>query len=231
MAALWLPWTSLGAAVTWARSIPRRLMAGQRILIPLTKVRILPRELRRGARVGAGRRPRWRHHLDGVRPMTLLAPGALPAALVVRATSTCRPVPIAVGDTEHASRTRSPGSRLFLKQEVDNIFGYVKCRAVWVNGAAAIDLLDSADHKVLTGVPGSERLPADPPFAPAKKPASSPRRRRPRDCSPARKLEAEADERRRAALTVPTATVAGCWTPRESATPSTTERLDLRVDL
>jgi len=83
-------------------------------------------------------------------------------------------ITIEADEVEHAALSAEAGKSYFLKQEVDNIFGYVKCRAVWVGDAAAIGLFDAADHKVLTGVPGAERLPADPPFAPAKKASSSP---------------------------------------------------------
>ena len=77
---------------------------------------------------------------------------------------------IEADEIEHASFEAEAGKSYFLHQEVDNIFGYVKCRAVWVDEATAKDLFPQSTFEVLTGVPGNEKLPPDPPFAPASAP-------------------------------------------------------------
>ena len=81
-------------------------------------------------------------------------------------------IAIDADEVETAKLLAEPGRSYFLKQEVDNIFGYVKCRGVWVEEGAAKDLLDGTYNEVLVGVPGSETLPPNPPFAPSKKVAS-----------------------------------------------------------
>jgi hypothetical protein len=73
---------------------------------------------------------------------------------------------------EAATLLAEPGRSYFLKQEVDNIFGYVTCRAVWVEESAARELIDGTYNEVIVGVSGSETLPPNPPFAPSKKVAS-----------------------------------------------------------
>jgi hypothetical protein len=80
-------------------------------------------------------------------------------------------IAIDADETEHAHLTAKAGESYFLKEEVDNIFGYVKCRSVWVKADDARDLVASADHLVLVGVPGEEKLPGDAPFAPAHGPS------------------------------------------------------------
>ena len=77
-------------------------------------------------------------------------------------------IAIEADETEHASLDAQAGRAYVLKEEVDNIFGWVKCRAVWVRPDDAPDLLASAEHLVLVGVPGSEKLPGDRPYAPAR---------------------------------------------------------------
>jgi hypothetical protein len=76
-------------------------------------------------------------------------------------------IAIEADETEHAHLTAKAGESYFLKEEVDNIFGWVKCRSIWVKADDARDLVASADHLVLVGVPGEEKLPGDTPFAPA----------------------------------------------------------------
>lgn len=78
-------------------------------------------------------------------------------------------ITVEADEMEHARLTAQAGANYVLKEEVDNIFGYVKARAVWIRPEQAEDLFSSADHRVLVGVPGSEKLPPDVPFAPAKK--------------------------------------------------------------
>jgi hypothetical protein len=84
-------------------------------------------------------------------------------------------ITIEADETETAKLKAEAGKSYFLKQEVDNIFGYVKCRAVWLTPSDAAEHFDDSDYEVLIGVPGSERLPANPPFAPAKKASALPK--------------------------------------------------------
>jgi hypothetical protein len=74
-------------------------------------------------------------------------------------------IEIEAAEGEKAKLTAEAGKSYFLKQEVDNIFGYVKCRGVWLTEAAAKHLFNSSDCEILVGVPGSERLPPNPPYA------------------------------------------------------------------
>jgi len=62
------------------------------------------------------------------------------------------------------------GRVYWLEQQVDNIFGYVKCRPTWVNDATARELAPYAPPRVLTSVPGRDRLPPALPYAPAMAP-------------------------------------------------------------
>lgn len=78
-------------------------------------------------------------------------------------------IAIEADEVEHAQIEAVAGRSYYLKQEVDNVFGYVKCRAVWVDEAAAKELLEQSTYEVLSGVPGSDALPPNPPFAPARK--------------------------------------------------------------
>lgn len=81
-------------------------------------------------------------------------------------------IAIEADEVENAKLTAEAGKSYFLKQEVDNILGYVKCRAVWVDETEARELFAGTNYEVLVGVPGSEKLPSDPPYAPAKKVAA-----------------------------------------------------------
>ena len=76
-------------------------------------------------------------------------------------------IAIEADEIERAVLIAEPGGRYYLKQEVDNLFGYVKCRAIWVTEPVAHELFDDSPPGVLVGVPGSERLPGEVPFAPA----------------------------------------------------------------
>ncbi|MDC0672611.1 hypothetical protein [Nannocystis radixulma] len=68
---------------------------------------------------------------------------------------------------ERAEIVAEPGGRYYLEQEVYNTFGHVTCRAVWVADSVAAELVEASTYRVLVGVPGSERLPGEVPFAPA----------------------------------------------------------------
>lgn len=76
-------------------------------------------------------------------------------------------IAIEADEVERAVLIAEPGGRYYLKQEVDNLFGYVKCRAIWVTEPVAHELFDGSSPSVLVGVPSSERLPGEVPFAPA----------------------------------------------------------------
>jgi hypothetical protein len=78
-------------------------------------------------------------------------------------------ISVEADSVETAKLQAEAGKSYVLKEEVDNIFGYVKCRAVWVDPAAAEDLFQSSYYEVLTGVPGTEALPGSPPVAPARR--------------------------------------------------------------
>jgi hypothetical protein len=83
-------------------------------------------------------------------------------------------IAIEADEAEHAKLDAVAGRSYYLKQEVDNVLGYVKCRGVWVDEAEAKGLLEASTYEVLSGVPGSDTLPPNPPFAPAQKgPASA----------------------------------------------------------
>lgn len=78
---------------------------------------------------------------------------------------------IEADEIESARLVAEAGKSYFLKQEVDFLFGYVKCRAVWVIEDEARGLVRASYPGVLVGVPGSETLPTDPPYARAKRPS------------------------------------------------------------
>jgi hypothetical protein len=82
-------------------------------------------------------------------------------------------IAIEADELEKAKLTAEAGKSYFLKQEVDYILGYVKCRGVWLAESEAKDLFENSAYEVLVGVPGSESLPPNPPYAPARKLASS----------------------------------------------------------
>jgi hypothetical protein len=83
-------------------------------------------------------------------------------------------IAIEADEVENAKLQAEAGKTYYLHEEVDNILGYVKCRAVWRDAASAAELFQNSDHEVLTGVPGNEKLPENPPFAPAKKVNATP---------------------------------------------------------
>jgi len=78
-------------------------------------------------------------------------------------------IAIEADETERARLNAEAGRTYYLKQNVDNVFGWVHCRAGWINEAEAREAFESSSYEVLTGVPGEERLPPDPPVAPAKR--------------------------------------------------------------
>ncbi len=82
-------------------------------------------------------------------------------------------ISIRADEIERATLFADAGRSYYLKQEVDNLFGYVKCHAIWVEEQAARELFDESNYEVLVGVPGSEKLPSNPPFATSKRIASS----------------------------------------------------------
>jgi hypothetical protein len=77
-------------------------------------------------------------------------------------------IDIEADEVEHASIDAQGGRTYFLKEDVDNILGWVKCRAMWVTPEIGKELLGDSTYEVLVSVPGSERLPGGVPVAPAK---------------------------------------------------------------
>jgi hypothetical protein len=82
-------------------------------------------------------------------------------------------ITIEADELENAVLHAEAGHTYVLSQEVDNVFGYVKCRAVWVDAQEATPLFAQSEHAVLVGVPGSERLPGHTPVAPARAPTTT----------------------------------------------------------
>lgn len=72
-------------------------------------------------------------------------------------------------EVDVARLTAEAGKSYFLEQRVDFIFGYVKCRSVWVAEPEAARLFRASYPGALVEVPGSERLPPDRPYARAKR--------------------------------------------------------------
>jgi hypothetical protein len=60
---------------------------------------------------------------------------------------------------EQATVDVEAGNRYFLHQIVDNVFGVVRTRLSWVDESEAARLIDECGYRVLTSVPGNERLP------------------------------------------------------------------------
>lgn len=79
-------------------------------------------------------------------------------------------------EIEDAQIVAEAGGRYYLLNQVDNIFGYVRSRSVWLAEREARNRMEDLDPQVLVGVPGNERLPAEVPFAPAEKNAVPPAR-------------------------------------------------------
>jgi hypothetical protein len=77
---------------------------------------------------------------------------------------------IEADEVETASLDAAPGGRYYLLQEVENILGYVRCSAVWVDESVAREAIASTSYTVLVGVPGEERLPGPVPRAPRAQP-------------------------------------------------------------
>lgn len=78
-------------------------------------------------------------------------------------------VVVEADERETAHLVAEEGKTYFLEQQVDFVFGYVKCRAAWVAEDEARRLLRSSYPGVLVGVPGSEVLPKERPLARAKR--------------------------------------------------------------
>lgn len=78
-------------------------------------------------------------------------------------------VVVEADDEATARLVAEPGKSYFLAQEVDFVFGYVKCRTMWVTEEEAQALFRASYPGVLVGVPGAETLPPDVPYAHAKK--------------------------------------------------------------
>ncbi|GAC1352628.1 MAG: hypothetical protein NVS3B20_05710 [Polyangiales bacterium] len=72
-------------------------------------------------------------------------------------------------ETEVSNLTAIAGRHYYLHEVVDNIFGYVRSRSLWVTEREALELADDVPYRVLLAVPGAEALPRPMPFASAAK--------------------------------------------------------------
>jgi hypothetical protein len=75
-------------------------------------------------------------------------------------------------EPEMAILHAEPGRNYYLAEEVDNILGWVKCRALWLAETEAKERLDGTYYERLVAVPGTETLPPPVPMAPARVVAS-----------------------------------------------------------
>lgn len=72
---------------------------------------------------------------------------------------------------DHPGRTQvviAPGQRYWLEQDHENNLGSVISILTWLHVDHARALIDGTEYRVLTEVPGHERVPAAIPFAPAR---------------------------------------------------------------
>lgn len=60
-----------------------------------------------------------------------------------------------------------PGARYWLHQEVSHLAGQVHAHLDWLEEPAALELIDSCEHRVLVAVPGHDDEPGALPVAPA----------------------------------------------------------------
>lgn len=82
-------------------------------------------------------------------------------------------ISIDTGDeVARATLSAEAGQTYYLKEEVENLFGVVKCRPTWVTEGVARELVRESTQAVLVGVPGSEKLPSATPYAPIRRSAA-----------------------------------------------------------
>ncbi len=79
-------------------------------------------------------------------------------------------ITIETDQIDEATLVAEAGKSYYLKQDVDFVFGVVTCRPVWVDAEAAREAIEGTPYEVLSGVPGSEKLPSLPPFVRARPP-------------------------------------------------------------
>jgi hypothetical protein len=79
-------------------------------------------------------------------------------------------IAIEADEPDRAEIEVEPGGRYFLLQEVENVFGYVRCRSAWIAERVGEEKLADVPYRVLVGVPGRERLPGALPYAAASRP-------------------------------------------------------------
>jgi hypothetical protein len=82
-------------------------------------------------------------------------------------------IKIEADQADIAKLSAAPGRAYYLSQEVDNLFGFVKARAVWLERDAALEALGALEYQVLIGVPGDQELPGGAPCAPARPTSAS----------------------------------------------------------
>lgn len=71
---------------------------------------------------------------------------------------------------DEAVVTAEAGKSYYLRQDVNFVFGMVSVSPVWIDEPTAHEALGSTPYEVLAGVPGSEKLPEQPPFVRARPP-------------------------------------------------------------
>jgi hypothetical protein len=77
-------------------------------------------------------------------------------------------------ETDHidtATLRAEAGKAYWLKQGVSNMMGIVTCEPQWIDYAEAQKALEGTPYEVLSGVPGEDKLPEQPPFVKARAPA------------------------------------------------------------
>lgn len=79
-------------------------------------------------------------------------------------------ITIETDQVDEATLTAEAGKSYYLKEEIDFVFGVVTCRPVWIDAESARDAIASTPYEILSGVPGSEKLPEQPPFVRARQP-------------------------------------------------------------
>jgi hypothetical protein len=77
-------------------------------------------------------------------------------------------------ETDHVDTAQvraEPAKVYFLKQNVSNLMGVVTCEPQWIDFDEARKAITDTPYEVLSGVPGEEKLPEQPPFVKARPPA------------------------------------------------------------
>ena len=77
-------------------------------------------------------------------------------------------ITIEADEVERITFRAEAGRNYLLEQQVVLTFGWVRCKARWRDAAEAEKLFAAAEHEVLVGVPGDEKLPPLAIVAPAR---------------------------------------------------------------